>query len=199
MSDYSAIADIGETLKKLLWENFAGDLTITEIVGSEAQITLLSPDEMDEGSSKISLFLYQITENSHMKNQEMMAVNNGTLQYPPLTVDFLFLVTCHTDDRSTDHLLMGKIMQIFHDQAVLKGSTLKGNLAGSQEEFRLVFYTLPFEETINLWQSFREKSYRLSVCYRVTPVQIDSTRQKEMARVSDIDGTYHPQPLPPED
>ena len=186
MSDYNVIADIGETLKKILWENFEADPNLYPlIIDSEEQITLFSPDEMDEGNpKKLSLFLYQVTENGHMKNREMITVNSRTHQYPPLAVDLLFLVTCNTDDRKKDHILMGKVMQVFHDHAVLKGSILRGSLEGKEAEFRLIFNGLPLEETMNLWQSFREKSFKLSVCYRVAPVEIDSTRQKGAERVS---------------
>jgi hypothetical protein len=200
VSDYNVIADIGDTLKKLLWENFETDAAIYPIIiESEDQIALVSPDDMDEGTPrKLSLFLYQIIENGHMKNSEMITVNTAHLQYPPVILDLLFLVTCSTDDRKKDHLLLGKVMQVFHDNAVLKGSVLQGTLAGSGEEFRLVFHTLPFEETINLWQSFREKSFKLSVCYRVTPVKIDSTRQREISRVQERYGTYYHTAVPPE-
>jgi hypothetical protein len=186
VSDYNVIADIGETLKKILWERFETDPNIyPQIIDSEDHITLFSPDEIDEGNpKKLSLFLYQLTENGYMKNQEMTVVNYGTYRYPPLAVDLLFMVTCNTDDRKKDHILMGKVMQVFHDHAVLKGSILRGNLEGTDEEFRLIFNGLPLEETMNLWRSFQEKSFKLSVCYRVTPVEIDSTREKEVARVS---------------
>lgn len=197
MSNYDVIADIGETLKKLLWENIEPDPAFADIIGSEDEITLDSPDEMEEGK-KLSLFLYQVVENGHLKNREMAAVNTSHLQYPPLVLDLLFLLTCSTADRKKDHLLLGKIMQIFNDHAVLKGSGLKGSLNGTDEEFRLVYYTLPFEETMNLWQSFREKSFKLSVCYRVTPVEIDSTRQQEVSRVQERYGTYYHTSTPPE-
>lgn len=200
MSEYNVIADIGDTLKKILWENFETDAAIyPQIIESEDQITLVSPDEMDDGNlKKLSLFLYQVIENGHMKNSEMIAVNTAHLQYPPLALDLLFLVTCSTDDRKKDHLLLGKVIQVFHDNAVLKGSVLQGGLAGSGEEFRLVFHTLPFEETINLWQSFRDKSFKLSVCYRVTPVKIDSTRQRGISRVQERFGTFYHTAVPPE-
>lgn len=185
MSNYNIIADIGETLKKLLWEHFLVDNNIyPQIIDSEDLITLASPEEMDNVTpKKLSLFLYQIVENSFMKNQEMAIVNTDTLQYPPLILDLIIMVTCNTDDRRKDHILLGKVMQVFHDHAVLKGSILQGSLSGSQDEFRIVYYTLPFEETIQIWQSFSETSFKLSVCYRITPIKVDSTRQKEISRV----------------
>ncbi len=182
MSNYDVIADIGETLKKLLWENFKQDPAVTDIIGSEDEISIDSPDEMENGK-RLSLFLYRVVENGHIKNRDMTAVNTNRFQYPPFVVDLLFLVTCCTQNRKDDHLLMGKVMQIFHDHTVLKGSELKGSLNGTGEEFRVQFHTLSFEENMNLWQSFREKSFKLSVCYRVTSIEIDSTRKKETVRI----------------
>jgi hypothetical protein len=184
MSNYQVIADLEKTLKTLLWENIAADENIfPTVINSDEQITLVSPDEMDEGK-KLSLFLYRVMEDSHMKNQEMINVQPGLLQYPPLVMELLFLVTCNTGNLEQDHMLMGKVLQVFNDHAILKGPVLRGSLEGTDEEFRIVFYALPFEETINLWQSFREKSFMLSFGYRVTPVEIDSTRQKKVERVS---------------
>ncbi|HID19654.1 MAG TPA: DUF4255 domain-containing protein [Methanophagales archaeon] len=82
MSDYTAIADVGETLKKLLWDNIKDDAPANTIIESEDQITLSSPEEIEPGK-KLSLFLYQVTENAYLKNQEMQSVNSTKLKYPP--------------------------------------------------------------------------------------------------------------------
>jgi hypothetical protein len=191
MSNYNVIADIGKTLKALLWERFITDDSINpDIIDSEGQITLGSPEEMDE-NKKLSLFLYRVVENGIMKNREMAVEDSGLCRYPPLAVDLLFLVTCSTGDTIKDHILIGKIMQVFHDHAVLKGSILQGGLNGTGQEFRLIFHGLPFEETMNLWQSFREKSFKLSICYRVTPAAIDSSREFFAAHVKEKQNQYY--------
>jgi len=193
MSDYIVIADVGETLKKLLWENIETDSRIhPDIIDSEDDITLFSPEEMDTGDTKkLSLFLYQITENSYLKNQEMQSTNSAMLKYVPLALDLFYLITPKTNDRKKDHILLGKVMQIFYDNAIVKGSILQGSLKGTTEELRITLYSLPFEEMIRLWNSFSEKSFKLSVCYQVTPVKIDSTRKIEAKRVVEKEAGYY--------
>ena len=193
MSDYIVIADVGDTLKKLLWENIKTDSRIhPDIIDSEDDITLFSPEEMDAGDTKkLSLFLYQITENPYLKNQEMQSTNSAMLKYVPLALDLFYLIAPKTDDRKKDHILLGKVMQTFYDNAIVKGSILQGSLKGTTEELRITLYSLPFEEMIRLWNSFSEKSFRLSVCYQVTPVKIDSARKIEAKRVVEKEADYY--------
>ena len=193
MSDYTVIADVGDTLKKLLWENMKTDSRIHPgIIGSEDDMTLSSPEKMEVGNNKkLSLFLYQVTECPYLKNQEMQKTDSVKLRYVPLPLVLFYLITPNTDDSTKDHILLGKVMQIFYDNAILKGSILQGSLAGTQEKLRMILYSLPFEEMFHLWQSFSEKSFKLSICYQVTPVTLDSTREIEAKRVIKKEAGYY--------
>ena len=183
MSDYTAIADVGETLKKLLWDNIKEDNTAKSIIESEDQITLSSPEET-EPSKKLSLFLYQITENVYLKNQEMQIVNSTELKYPPLSLNLFYLVTPHTKKGENDHIILGKVMQIFYDNSILRGSVLQGSLADSREELKLILNPLSTEESNKIWTVLsKSKPYKLSVCYEVTPVKIESMRERKVKRV----------------
>ena len=193
MSNYVVISDVGDTLKKLLWNHIRADPRIySDIIASEDDITLLSPQEMETGNAKkLSLFLYQITECPHLKNQEMQRADSGMLRNIPLPLVLSYLITPNTNDRKKDHILLGKVMQIIYDNAIIKGSILQGSLAGTAEELRVVLYSLPFDEMVRLWQSFTEGSFKLSVCYQVTPVKIDSTRGIEAKRVVKKEAGYY--------
>jgi hypothetical protein len=57
MSDYTAIADVGETLRKVLWNSIKDDAPANTIITSETQITLSFPED-NESDKKLSLFLY---------------------------------------------------------------------------------------------------------------------------------------------
>jgi len=115
MNDYTAISDVGKTLIKLLWDNIKDDGTANSIIGSEDQITLSSPEESDK---KLSLFLYQVTENAYLKNEELQSLNTTKLKYAPLVLNLFFLVTPHTENSDNDHIILGKVMQIFHDNSI---------------------------------------------------------------------------------
>lgn len=185
MSDYTAIADVGKTLKKLLWDHLKEDNIIRSMIASEDQITLSSPEDI-EPDKKLSLFLYQVTENAYLKNNEMQIVNPTKQKYPPLSLNLFYLVTPHIQNRENDHIILGKVMQIFHDNSILRGSVLQGSLVGGREELRLMLSPLSVEDLDKLWNVvFKSKPYKLSVCYEVTPVQIESLREREVKRITE--------------
>ena len=181
MSDYTAIADVGKTLIKLLWDNIKDDSHVSSIIESDDQITLSSPDE---SAKKLSLFLYQVTENAYLKNEEMQSLNSTKLKYPPLTLSLFYLVTPHSQNMASVHIILGKVMQIFHDNSILKGSILQDSLVG--DELRLILNPLSMDEQNKIWTVIsKTKTYKLSVCYEVTPVRIDSMREREVTRVTE--------------
>jgi Pvc16 N-terminal domain len=185
MSNYPVINHVGSTLKQLLADYFSADPTTPGLLALN-DIALLPPDHPDMGTSyKLSIYLYGIKENPHLKNRLQDAQNGSTntLGYPPLSLDFFYLITPDSGNYESDNLILGKVMQVFHDHAVLSGSILAGTLAGSDEQLRVVLHAPPMDEIFQLWQSFQEKSFRLSLCYQVTPVSIDSLRQTTVQRV----------------
>jgi hypothetical protein len=176
MSDCNAISDVGKTLIELLEDNIEDD----SLIGLN-QITLSSPEEIESGK-KLSLFLYQVTENAYLKNEEMQSLNTTKLKYPPLTLSLFYLVTPLTQNMASVHTILGKVMQIFHDNSILRGSVLQGSLVG--EELRLILTPLSVDDLNKIWNVIsKSKTYKLSACYEVTPVRIESMREREVTRV----------------
>lgn len=180
MSDFTVIGDVGETLKGLLISDpWTG-------ISPKPDISLKSPEEIkdDSGSSnKISLFLYQISENPHLRNKEFDNVNDSQPGDLPMILDLLYLVTPYSDDKTQEKYILGKAMQIFHDNPVLCGTVLQGSLAGKDEELRLLFNPLSLDDMTKIWSAFQDVAYKLSAGYMVTPVKIDSTRMLGIQRV----------------
>ncbi len=201
MSDYSVILDVGNTLKTVLWDHMDADGRIHgPILNSKNEITLASPDKLQTGSDeKLSLYLYRIIENPFLKNREMQSNDPLKINDAPLTLDLFYLVTPGSGDIEKDQLLLGKVMQVFHDNIVIAGSVLEGDaLRGAVEKLRLQLYPLPFEESVNLWQSFSAKSFQLSVCYQVTPITIDSLRERSAQRVTEKEDRSYQKPRKPQ-
>lgn len=180
MSDFTVIGDVGETLKKLLEDDpWTG-------ISPKPEITFKSPKEIkDDGGStnKVSLFLYQILEHPFLRNQEPLRVDDTRLRTPPLVLDLLYLITPYSDDKTQEKYILGKVMQIFYDNAVMSGTVFQGALAGSDEEIKILFNPISLDDLTKVWSAFQEVAYRLSVAYLVTPVRIDSTRETGMQRV----------------
>lgn len=185
IADFAVIADVGETLIELLREN------MKDLINPDS-IMLISPGDI-EGSDtvRLSLFLYQVTENAHMKNQEMMNIGSTGLKNPPLTFDLYYMLTSHpstgiqdkTERTKEEHSVLGKAMQVLNDNSLLKGSVLRGSLAENNEELRMTLTTLNLDDMTKIWTTFQDKLFRPSLCYLVTPVKIDSSREKQVKRV----------------
>ena len=190
MSDYLVLDAVSKALRTILWDAFNADGVIRPIVGSEAAIVFSNPTETARDSSnRLSLWLYQITENEHVKNQPMLRSPVVPLpppppgaraprlvaQYPPMALNLYFLATPFAQSDEADHLLLGKTMQVLYDNAII---FLEDAASEIFEELRVIFCRLSLEELTRIWESLREP-YRLSVCYLIRVTRIDSRRRPE--------------------
>lgn len=181
MADFTAVADVGETLITLLRDNM-------NIPNPTASIVLLSPADVEDQNIRLTLFLYSVMENPHLKNQEMQNLSPTQLGCPPLTLDLYYLLTAYASTQDTDgtlqeHEILGRAMRIFCDNGILSGTVLQGSLAGTDEDLRIVLNPMSLDDVNKIWTTFQEVPYRLSVSYLVTPVRIDLTRSISTQRV----------------
>jgi hypothetical protein len=192
MSSYTVIAETSEVLRHVLWEAFDGDPVVRSIVGSEAAIVFTNPTETARDSAnRLSLWLYQITENEFVKNQPVGRRNGHTTQpETPFALNLNYLITPFAPSGEADHLLLGLTLQTLYENAIL---VLQHPGANIFEELRLIFCRLNIEELTRIWEALREP-YRLSVCYQVRVAHIDSLRQLERARVMESTSEYHEYP-----
>ena len=143
---------------------------------AEGDIVLKSPIEADQ-AGKISLFLYQVQENSQLRNREPATIHNNGLRPPPLALDLFYLVTPLVPQSETALGHLEAVMLAFYDQPVLKPPLLGTTLVeAGNEAVRIISHPLSLEDTNRLWGIFPNKPYRLSVAYLVTPVQVPSAR-----------------------
>ncbi|UFJ38958.1 DUF4255 domain-containing protein [Brevibacillus humidisoli] len=176
MADYTVIADVGRSIMKLL-----GEQMTPEPIARPELIGLCSPAE--KGDVNLSIFLYNIRELGYLRQTELF----GSGATPPLAVELYYLFTAHSTAelqmRAIDeHRIMGRLMQVMYDHAILRNSYLQGALAGQREELRFVLHELPTEDMSKLW-TFPNTPYKLSVIYSVGPVYIDSRRDGAAPRV----------------
>lgn len=184
MSSYKVIARVSTVLRQVLWEAFDLDSEIRPLIGSQTAIVFVNPTETAANSAnRLSLWLYQITENEFMKNQPMLRGTNGANQdqFPALALNLHYLITPFGPSGEADHLILGKTMQLMYDNATL---LVRDSVDDIVEELRIILCPLKLEELTRIWESLREP-YRLSVCYQVKVTRIHSARTLDSERITE--------------
>jgi hypothetical protein len=170
MSDFSVIGAVSRTLRDLLNKN------ITQSTGvlNGIPIDLHSPREMQHGGlTGVSVWLYKVSRMAEMLNDPPERKTANQIQRAPLPVQLYYLVTPFMDDPLTRHIVLGRVLQVFNDNAIVRGSDLQGVLQGSGEQLRVNLEALTIEQLSLVWDALSEP-YQLSVTYLVQVVKIDS-------------------------
>ena len=190
MSDYTVIAEVGEALARVLWEEIQLDPQVSLIIDNENRISLESPKELAEDNSvRLSIFLYRVVENAFLKNQSNVSTDGRRQRVPPLALDLCYLVTPLVGTPREQQIVLGKVMQVFYDRALLEGTDLSVGMTDASEEVRVVLNPVSLEETTRVWQAL-ELSYRLSVCYVVRIALVDSRRSRQTVPVVEREGQF---------
>jgi hypothetical protein len=183
MSDYTVLAEVGESLVGVLWQEIQLDPQVNGLIDNENRISLESPaDLIGNDAVRLSIYLYRIVEDPNTKNRFAVQGNGAQLRKPPLSLDLFYLVTPMVGLPREQQIVLGKVMQILYDRAILEGPDLTGSLAASSEAVRVILNPATLEETARVWQAL-ELSYRLSICYVVRVAMLDSTREQYLQPV----------------
>jgi hypothetical protein len=189
MSDYAVISAVSRTLRDLLHENITNS---TDHQISGVAIHLLSPKEMQETgqTTGVSVWLYKVSRMPEMLNDPPERKQPNQIPRYFLPVLLFYLITPMTSDPLTRHALLGKVLQVFNDHAILRGSDLRGVLQGTTEQLRINLEALTLEELSLVWYALSEP-YQLSVTYLIQVVKIDSDREPVRASpVVEKEATY---------
>ena len=179
MSKYTVIAGVGETLVDVLWTEISNDtdVDLRLVINAPENISLESPSDLDKSnqdSAKLSVYLYRVVEDPYNKNDPQVPGNGSSLRKTPLALDLYYLVTPRLGSARDHHIVLGKVLQVFYDRCELEGADFAASLLeGSDARLRVILNPVSLEETTRIWQAM-EMSYRLSVCYLVRVVYIDS-------------------------
>lgn len=163
-----------------------GDVTRTlSDVLTGLDVTHDSPAALVGGNGnfkKLNLYLYQVTENAHMKNQPWVTTKNDTLEYPPLAINLYYLLTPYASDALTAHQVLTYTMQKFHDNSYLVDEQLEDSLRLTIDHLTIELCSMELEELTRIWNAL-QTPYRLSVVYEVHIALISSEKQRKPKRV----------------
>src|SRR5260370_26966077 len=177
MADYTVLAEVGETLISAIWQEVKADSQVSALIDNENRISLESPADLQNNDSvRLSIYLYRILEDANGKNRFPVEGNGGRLRKAPLTLDLYSLVTPLVGAPREQQIVLGKVMQVLYDRAIMEGAALVGSLAANGEQIRVILNPTALEETTRVWQAL-EMSYRLSLSYIVRVAMLDSRQE----------------------
>jgi Pvc16 N-terminal domain len=179
MSDYSVLRAVTETIGGLLGDRITNSV---DPALNGVPIDVRTPREMRaSGSFGVSLWLYRVGRDADLLNAPPVRPSLDRMVQRALPLQLNYLLTPLAADPLDEQLLMGRVLQTLSDRTILRGSTLRGVLAGSDTELRLILETLTLEELTRVWYALQE-SYQLSAAYSVQVVSIDSDEEAALTR-----------------
>lgn len=189
MADFTIIQYIDEAIIKLLDNKLSMlDPLLSVINESPAKVSITGTDQ------GLSIYLYMIEENSHMKNMPREKIDSSNLKGKPLFLDLFYMLIPYANNRSDEHKILGRAMQVLHDKSILKSTDpeVAGTVFSTlEEEIRITFQPISIDDLTKIWGALKDVPYKLSVCYKVTVAKIDSELSDEIVRVRDKQIEYY--------
>lgn len=185
---YQALNATSKTLRDFLRVQITADAFLNAPTSPwnmrSMQVTLNTPPEMVDNSQEgISLWLYRVVRDGERLNDPPVRLSATQIKAAPFPVRLHYLVTPITSrtnqgDPETEQYVLGKVLQLFHSKATLRGADLRDEFAGSDVELNVRLETLNLEEITRVWDAL-EGSYQLCVSYEVSVVNIDSALEPQ--------------------
>lgn len=179
MSSFSVISETTIELRRQIFEAFESTADADFGLGSDiSRITLKSPGDELSDNAIASLYLYRIDIDEHLRNQHPLPEPSADSLFrrPPVPLQLWYLFTPVDGHEETNHLLLGRLVQHFHDFpsfTMLSGDLIGDSHGGSSPEVRVVPDMLSLEQSTQMWNAFAAP-FRVSVALRVAVVAIDS-------------------------
>lgn len=181
MADFSGIQAVTSTIRALLLNRMAEAAALSDV-------TTLSPAAPDLPDGPwVNLFLYRVTENAELKNQDLPGATGPlALGHPPLSLDLHYIVTAQgrdADDTRAAQRVLGDAMLVLHDHPVVAKDDplLDPGLQNEVELLKITLDPLGTEALSNLWTA-TTAALRLGATYKVTVAQLESTRPRSFPR-----------------
>lgn len=180
MSGYNIISDVTEAIIKILRAGMVPDIIPnTEAIGA------CHPS--DKGDIVLGINLYDVKRNTDVVEMNGVPVGKNKMRSPSLYLDLYYMITAYSASdirfRSIEEAkILGRAIQLLEGNSMLKGDIL-GKSAGLKYTPKLEFLELESEEKTRLW-NIPEVPYKLSIFYKVYPVEIESLKISDITRVT---------------
>lgn len=184
MANYTIISDVGNAIVSLLQEHM-----IPDVILNPESIGLCSPEE--RGNVILGVYLYDIRESEEYRNSTMVTMDATRQKYPSSYLTLNYMITAYSNGdikyrAIEEQKILGKVLQILADYHTLDPVTLKPMERNGGAGLEIELQPLSHEDKQKIW-SVPNKAYRLSLFFKVGPVELESEKIREVQRVVDID------------
>jgi hypothetical protein len=190
MANYTVVSEVGNALVQLLKNNM-----VPEDVLNPESIGLCSPE--DKGDILLGLYLYDVKECAEVRRSTMINVDAKHQKYPSTYLSLYYMITAYSNGdikfrSAEEQKLLGRVVQILADNSMLDPKSYEPVLKDNDFALHIEMLSLELEEKMKVW-AVPNKAYKLSLFYRVAPVELESAKTKEIQRVVDVDITVKEQ------
>lgn len=176
---------------------------LAQIVRSAAQSVLPGADVLTErpdtavmAQPRVRLFLYQVTPNAALRNNDLplRSAEGNLVSRPAVALDLHYLLAFYGNENELEtQRMVGAVVRDLHSKAVLTRQMisdaiasqpflLASDLTEAVEQIKFTPLALSLDELTKLWSVFFQTPYALSMAYQGTVVLIESEEQVPSAR-----------------
>lgn len=161
---------------------------IPEPILNKDSIGVCTPDE--KGDFILGLYLYDIKESEEIRGNTMINRGMAYQKYPPTYLTLSYMVTAFSkSDIKTkfldDQRILGRAIQVITDNAFININEITKSPDLLIKQAKMELLSLSNEDKIKIWNN-TNNPYRLSFCFSVTPVELESTRMRKVSRVIEV-------------
>lgn len=183
MASYTGIAEVSKRMVELLQQQL-----VPELIPDGNKICLCSPDERKD--TVLGIFLYDVRESEEIRRSGMIHISSDRQAYPPIYISLYYMITAYVSSdlkfrMFQEQQILGKVVQYLHDYPILPFDQKEGEQqVGTDMQIQII--PMEAEEKAKLW-NFGTQPYRLSLFYKVSPLLVESAREREVIRVREVE------------
>ncbi len=191
----TSIRAISLTLRELITNHLRSDINLRAFFdpgsGGTMVVSLLAPEELAQNSEGVSVWLYRIERDEQTLNLPPRRSARDRLVHEPLPLRLHYRVgpvvdvPQRLDGPELEQHIIGAVMQVLYDRSILRGTDLKGDLAGSSEEMHVRLESLDLDQMSRMWEAL-EHSFQLCISDEVSVVPIAAARQPATPPAVDV-------------
>ncbi|MCX4969413.1 DUF4255 domain-containing protein [Streptomyces sp. NBC_00654] len=189
MSNALAVATVTQALALLIESNLGPEMDIA------VKVETRKPPSEPPGEPTITVFLYQVTPNAAMRNNDLPTrASDGTLRNRAAApLDLHYVISAYGEEAElVGQRLLGCVIRTLHEIPVLPKELIElaaerpylsgSDLAASIQKVRFTPTVMDVDETSKLWGMLHQTPYTLSVAYQASLVVIEGREKPVPAK-----------------